>query len=111
MFVHVVLPGQEAGAGSLEDSFKFPSMQEVGEDLVSVLDHLNIPLVIGMGEGAGANILARLVLFRYLRTEQRDDSNFFYQGKYKYKSFIRFGMAHPTRFRVNSLKKITIFKI
>ena len=66
VFVHVVLPGQEAGAESLEDSFKFPSMQEVGEDLVSVLDHLNIPLVIGLGEGAGANILARFVNI-YLR--------------------------------------------
>ena len=59
MFVHCVLPGQEAGAALLDETFKFPSMQELGEDLGSVLDHLDIPLVTGLGEGAGANILAR----------------------------------------------------
>ena len=34
-------------------------MQELGEALVSVLDSLNIEYVVGLGEGAGANILAR----------------------------------------------------
>ena len=65
VFVHVVLPGQEPGAQSLDETFKFPTMQEVGEDLSCVLDHLNIPLVTGLGEGAGANILARSdILFK-----------------------------------------------
>ena len=63
VFVHVVLPGQEPGAQSLDETFKFPTMQEVGEDLSCVLDHLNIPLVTGLGEGAGANILARSEYF------------------------------------------------
>lgn len=34
-------------------------MQMIAEDLVTVLDKLNVNLVIGLGEGAGANILAR----------------------------------------------------
>jgi len=42
-------------------------MQMLGEDLVTVLDFLHIKYVIGLGEGAGANIL------------------------------LRFGMAYPTR--------------
>lgn len=42
-------------------------MQMLGEDLVTVLDFLHIKYVIGLGEGAGANIL------------------------------LRFGMAHPSR--------------
>lgn len=34
-------------------------MQQIAEDLVKVLDHFNVKLVVGLGEGAGANILAR----------------------------------------------------
>nr|XP_045615070.1 uncharacterized protein ZK1073.1-like isoform X2 [Procambarus clarkii] len=34
-------------------------MQMIAEDLVCVLDHTKVKLVIGLGEGAGANILAR----------------------------------------------------
>ena len=55
----MVLPGQEAGAEDLEEGVKYPSMQELGEDLVSVLDQLGLEWVVGLGEGAGANILAR----------------------------------------------------
>jgi len=64
VFIHIGIPGQEKGAADLET---FPSMQELGEQLVMVVDQLKVPLVLGLGEGAGANILAR------------------------------FGMAHPTR--------------
>merc|ERR1719158_807756 len=64
VFIHIGIPGQEKGAADLEN---FPSMQELGEQLVMVVDQLKVPLVLGLGEGAGANILAR------------------------------FGMAHPTR--------------
>lgn len=48
-------------------SFQFPSLKTLGEDLVTVLDFLHVKYVIGLGEGAGANVLAR------------------------------FGIAHPTR--------------
>lgn len=64
VFIHIGIPGQEKGAADLET---FPSMQELGEQLVMVVDQLKVPLVLGLGEGAGANILAR------------------------------FGMAHPAR--------------
>jgi protein NDRG1 len=34
----------------------------LGEDLVTVLDYLHVKYVIGLGEGAGANVLARFAL-------------------------------------------------
>lgn len=34
----------------------------MGEDLVTVLDYLHVKYVIGLGEGAGANVLARFAL-------------------------------------------------
>lgn len=40
-------------------SFVFPSLKTLGEDLVTVLDFLHVKYVIGLGEGAGANVLAR----------------------------------------------------
>ena len=58
-FLHVLLPGQEEGAEDLGEGAKYPSMQDLGEDLDSVLDQLDIQFVVGLGEGAGANILAR----------------------------------------------------
>lgn len=38
---------------SLISSFAFPSLQTLGEDLVTVLDYLHVKYVIGLGEGAG----------------------------------------------------------
>lgn len=43
-------------------SFVFPSLKTLGEDLVTVLDFLHVKYVIGLGEGAGANVLARFGL-------------------------------------------------
>lgn len=43
-------------------SFTFPSLQTLGEDLVTVLDFLHVKYIIGLGEGAGANVLARFGL-------------------------------------------------
>ncbi len=40
-------------------SFHFPDMRTMGNGLAEVIDALAIPYVIGIGEGAGANILAR----------------------------------------------------
>jgi len=59
IFIHVGIPGQEDNAQDLPNDFIFPKMQQVAEDLITILDQLNIKLVIGLGEGAGANILAR----------------------------------------------------
>ena len=32
---------------------------QIGEDLVNVMDNLRVKMVIGLGDGAGANIFAR----------------------------------------------------
>jgi pimeloyl-ACP methyl ester carboxylesterase len=59
VWVHVDVPGQSQDAPDLPTDYQFPSLQQIGEDLVSVLDQTKIKEVIGFGEGAGANILAR----------------------------------------------------
>jgi hypothetical protein len=51
----------------LPDNAKFPSLQEIGEDLVNILDVLQIKCVIGMGEGAGANIMFRFGMMHVTR--------------------------------------------
>ena len=43
-------------------------LQELGGDLVCVLDQLKVKLVVGLGEGAGANILARWVHYEVMYT-------------------------------------------
>ncbi|XP_076368564.1 uncharacterized protein ZK1073.1-like [Tachypleus tridentatus] len=62
IFIHVDVPGQEDNAPDLPADFHFPTIQMLGEDLVAVLDHLKIKFVVGLGEGAGANILVRFAL-------------------------------------------------
>lgn len=61
-FIHVDVPGHADNADALPDNFPFPSLQALGEDLVTVLDYLHVKYVIGLGEGAGANVLARFGL-------------------------------------------------
>ncbi|XP_037088943.1 uncharacterized protein ZK1073.1-like isoform X4 [Pollicipes pollicipes] len=62
IFIHVDLPGQEDDAPDLPDDFRYPTMQQLGEELVQVLDTLQVKMVIGLAEGAGANILTRFGL-------------------------------------------------
>jgi hypothetical protein len=45
----------------------FSLFQFLGEDLVTVLDQLRIKYVIGLGEGAGANIIARFGMMHVAR--------------------------------------------
>ncbi|GBM20526.1 Uncharacterized protein ZK1073.1 [Araneus ventricosus] len=59
VFIHVDVPGQEDHAPDLPNDFVFPTIQTIGEELVAVLDHLKVKLVVGFGEGAGANVLVR----------------------------------------------------
>ncbi|XP_018803751.1 PREDICTED: uncharacterized protein ZK1073.1 isoform X6 [Bactrocera latifrons] len=61
-FIHIDVPGHADNAEALPDSFQFPSLQTLGEDLITVLDFLHVKYVIGLGEGAGANVLARFGL-------------------------------------------------
>ncbi|XP_052868533.1 uncharacterized protein ZK1073.1 isoform X6 [Anopheles cruzii] len=61
-FIHIDVPGHADNAPNLADTFQFPSLQLLGEELVTVLDFLHVKYVIGVGEGAGANVLARFGL-------------------------------------------------
>lgn len=67
IFVHVDLLGQEDDAKDLEADKKYPSMQEMGEDLVNILDTLRIKFVIGLGCGVGANVIARFGMMHKTR--------------------------------------------
>lgn len=65
VFIHVDLSGQEDDA---KDIKSFPSVQTIGEDLINVLDNLRVKTVIGLGDGAGANILLRFEIMHHSRT-------------------------------------------
>ena len=80
LFLHVSLPGQVNGAEDLPSDFIFPSMevilalticnagsylclvQAIGLNLITVMDHLSIKQVVGLGDGAGANIILRFAM-------------------------------------------------
>lgn len=60
VFIHVDVCGQENNASDIDN---FPTIQQLGEVvLLKVLDELKIPICVGIGDGAGANILARFAL-------------------------------------------------
>ena len=42
MFLHVAIPGQEPGAEDLSKDFSFPTMQQIGIGLVTILDQLRV---------------------------------------------------------------------
>uniref|UniRef100_A0A915JPY0 Uncharacterized protein n=1 Tax=Romanomermis culicivorax TaxID=13658 RepID=A0A915JPY0_ROMCU len=62
VWIHVCLPGQEDDAENLPDDFKFPTMDQIADDLSSLMDQHHIPSVFGFGYGAGADILYRFGL-------------------------------------------------
>ena len=55
IWMHVNLPGQEPDAPDLNVK-KYPTLEELGEEIICVLTTLNVPQVVVMGQGAGANI-------------------------------------------------------
>jgi pimeloyl-ACP methyl ester carboxylesterase len=59
---HVNAPGQEEGAATLAENFEYPSMEQLADLLVNVLDFYGLKHAVGFGVGAGANILTRLSL-------------------------------------------------
>jgi len=62
VWIHIDVPGQGIDAPDLPADYHFPRLQEIGEDLVYVLDQLNVKEVVCFGEGAGANILCRFAM-------------------------------------------------
>ncbi|KAI5701411.1 hypothetical protein M8J75_009160 [Diaphorina citri] len=59
---HVNAPGQEEGAQPLADDYIYPTMDELSNQLLFVLSYFGLHSVIGLGVGAGGNILARFAL-------------------------------------------------
>jgi len=58
LFIHLDLIGQQDDQPELPSNFEFPPIKTIGEELLlEVLDKLKIRLIVGIGEGAGANIL------------------------------------------------------
>jgi len=62
VWVHVDVPGQGFDEPDLPADYQFPTMQQIGEDLITILDELQLKQVVCFGEGAGANILARFAM-------------------------------------------------
>ncbi|CAH1258747.1 uncharacterized protein ZK1073.1-like isoform X3 [Branchiostoma lanceolatum] len=64
--VQITVPGQEDEAETLPNDYKFPTMQEMGTEVIpQVLASLGCKTkdVVGLGVGAGANILCRYAMF------------------------------------------------
>jgi len=60
VFLHVCVPGQKPDEEDLVG--EFPSLDQMAINLVNVLDTLRVQQVVGLGEGAGGNILTRFGL-------------------------------------------------
>ena len=59
---HISAPGQECNAEDLPNSYTFPSMDELAEQILEVCRYYKINEFVGFGYGAGANILSRFAL-------------------------------------------------
>ena len=62
LIVHVSLPGQKPNDPDLQGNIDYPSMQELAEGVLSILNLLQLSQVIVLGVGAGANLGVRLSL-------------------------------------------------
>jgi len=66
---HLNAPGQEEGAMNLKPDFIYPTMDELAEAILTVADHFAVKRFIGLGVGAGANVLARFALTHPTRAD------------------------------------------
>ncbi|KAH7722483.1 Ndr [Aphelenchoides avenae] len=61
IFLHVCLPGQEDNAPDYKG--EYPTLDQIGEDLVCVLEKFEVRTCIALGEGAGANVIRRFAIY------------------------------------------------
>ena len=61
VWLHVDLPGQGLDCADLGVK-KYPSLEDIGQELVVVLDHFKVPQVVCVGDGAGANIAVNFAI-------------------------------------------------
>jgi len=61
IWLNVNLPGQEMDAAEMSIQ-KYPSMEELADELVTVLDYFKLPQVVLLGEGVGATICTQFAI-------------------------------------------------
>ena len=62
LLVHVSLPGQQPDQPDWEPGQTFPSLEDMSEAVLQILEQLNLSEVILLGVGVGANIAVRVCL-------------------------------------------------
>ncbi|XP_074594605.1 protein NDRG3-like [Brevipalpus obovatus] len=60
--IHINAPGQEDKSTRLPDNYFYPSMDQLADQIGAVCSYYEIRHFIGLGVGAGANILSRFAL-------------------------------------------------
>ncbi|KAM3182634.1 hypothetical protein ACTXT7_011912 [Hymenolepis weldensis] len=63
-WIHIEVPGQGDNDPDLPAEWKFPTMQKIAEGIAELCDSLELKHVVVIGEGAGANIVARVAMLR-----------------------------------------------
>jgi len=61
IWLNCTLPGQEIEASDLSIS-KYPTLEELADELVTVLDHFKLQQVVLLGEGVGATICTHFAI-------------------------------------------------
>jgi pimeloyl-ACP methyl ester carboxylesterase len=61
VWLHVTLPGQGRDAADL-NLRKYPTLEELADELVNVLDYFQLQQAVLMGEGVGATICAHFAI-------------------------------------------------
>uniref|UniRef100_A0A8C4QAA2 N-myc downstream regulated 1a n=1 Tax=Eptatretus burgeri TaxID=7764 RepID=A0A8C4QAA2_EPTBU len=59
---HIDAPGAQQEAPQFPSGYQFPSMDQLAEMILPVIEHFSLKSVIGIGVGAGAYILTRFAL-------------------------------------------------
>ena len=62
LLLHLSLPGHHPAAPDWDHAQTFPSMQEITESVIHILNALKLTEVILLGEGLGANLAVRVGL-------------------------------------------------